>query len=182
MGVSKTSPNAAFSAVVWALFSLQAFDRKRKRPTKLVADESHLSTKKAIETLKFLAVAGIVGTTQTIRRAVWVVRKVTGMPSTRFKKAQFLNDASMIQRLAQSDVKARTLLGRTNLKGLDVNRNKVERSFFNAIVRALTAAGHKGLPMYDIASGSYHWWLRITSRTAASKAIQRLTGQTTLEV
>jgi hypothetical protein len=146
----------------------------------LVADESHLSTKKTIETLKLLVVAGIVGTSQTLRRAVWVVRKVTGIPSTPYRKAQYLNDASIIQKLAESDVRAKTLLGRTNLSGLDVNRNKVERSFFNAIVRALTAAGHEGLPIYDIASGSYHWWLRITSRAAANKAIQRLTGQTTL--
>jgi hypothetical protein len=180
MGVIKTSPIAACSAIVGALFSLQAFDRKRKRQTKLVVDESHLSTRTALETLKLLAKAGLVGTTQTLGRALWIVRKVTGKPSTRYKKDQYLYDASIIQNLAQSDDKARTLLGRTTLTQFDVNRNKDERSLFNTIVKALTAAGEKGLPTYEIAGGSYHWWLTTTSRTAASKAIQKLTGQTTL--
>lgn len=180
MSVNKTSFIAAYSAVVRALFSLQAFDRKRKKPTRLVADESHLSTRKTLEALKRLAMAGLVGTTQTLRRALWIVRKVTGKPSTRYKKDQYLCDASIVEKLAQSHDKARTLLGTTNLTELDVNRNRDERSFFNAIVKALTVAGHKGLPIYDIASGSYHWWLKTTSRTAASKVIQKLTGQTTL--
>jgi len=180
MSVSKTLPIAAYSAVVRALFSLQAFDRKRKKPTKLVADESHLHTKTAIETLKRLAKAGLVGTTQTLRRAIWVVRKVTGKPSTPYKKDQYLYDAAIVQEPAQSDDKAKSLLGRTNLSELDVKRNMEERNFFNSIVKALAGAGHNGLPIYDIASGSYHWWLTTTSRTAAKRAIQKLTVQTTL--
>jgi hypothetical protein len=96
MGVSKTSPMAAYSAVVRALFSLQAFDRKHKTPTKLVADESRLRTGAARETLKHLAKIGLVGTTQTLRRAIWVARKVTGTPSTSYKRDQYLSDAEHV--------------------------------------------------------------------------------------
>lgn len=179
MSVSRTIQMAALSAVVQALFSLHAFDRQDKKPTKLIADKSHLRTYTAREALKRLAKAGLVGTTQTVRRAIWIVRKVTGKPSTPYKKDQYLYDAAIVQKLAQSDDNARRLLGRTNLSELNI-KSKDERSFFNSIVESLLAAGHNGLPIYGIASGSFHWWLRNTSRTAANKVIQKLTGQTTL--
>jgi hypothetical protein len=181
MSVNKTSPIAAFSAVVRALFSLQAFDRKHKAPTKLVADEGRLRTDTAREALKRLAKTGLVGTTRTLRRAVWVARKVTGEPSTSYRRDQYLIDAAHVQKLAQSDVNARELLGKINLSHLDVKRNKTDRHLFNTIVKALIAAGHKGLPIYDIVGGSFYWWLTTTSRSAANKAIQKLTGQTTLQ-
>jgi hypothetical protein len=179
MSVSRTV-QMTLSAVVQALFSLHAFDRQRKKPTKLVADKGHLRTYTAREALKRLAEAGLVGSTQTVRRAIWIVRKVTGKPSTPYKKDQYLYDAAIVQKLARSDNSARRLLGRTNLSELDIKSNKDDRSFFNSIVKALLLAGHNGLPIYGIASGSFHWWLRNTSRTAANIVIQKLTGQTTL--
>lgn len=180
MSVSKTSPMAAYSAVVRALFSLHAFGKKRRTPTKLVADESRLRTDTARELLKRLANTGLVGTTQALRRAIWVARKVSGEPSTSYKHDQYLYDAAHAQKLAQSDAKAKELLGKTDLTLLDVKNNKADRQFFNAIVKALIAAGHKGLPVYEIVSSSFYWWLTTTSRAAANKVIQKLTGQTML--
>jgi hypothetical protein len=171
---------AAYSAVVRVLFSLQAFDRKHKVPTKLVADEGRVRTDTAREALKRLAKTGLVGTTRTFRRAIWVARKVTGEPSTSYRRDQYLSDAVQVQKLAQSDVNARELLGKTNLSHLDVKRNKIDRRLFNTIVKALIEAGHKGLPIYDAVGGSFHWWLTTTSRSAANKAIEKLTGQAML--
>jgi hypothetical protein len=42
MSVNRSVQMAALSAVVQALFILHAFDRQHKKPTKLVADKSHL--------------------------------------------------------------------------------------------------------------------------------------------
>jgi hypothetical protein len=181
MSVNKTSPMAAYLAVVQALFSLRAFGKKHKTPTKLVADESRLRTDKVRGLLKRLARAGIVGTTQTLQRAIWVARKVAGQPSTSYKRDQYLADAANVEKLALSDTKAKELLGKsTSLLHLDVKNHKTDRDRYNTIVKALIAAGHKELPTYDSASGSFYWWLTTTSRDAVGKAIQKLTGQTTL--
>lgn len=180
MSVSKTSPTAAYSAVVSALFSLHAFDREHKVRTKSVADEGRLHTGTAREYLKRLAKEGLVRSTQTLRRAIWIARYVTGKRTTNYKKTQYLADAAIIQNLAQSNANAKALLGNTNLDQLDVKNNKVHRRLFNAIVKVLSQAGHKGLPTYNYAGGSFYWWLTTTSRTAANKVIQKLTGQTTL--
>jgi hypothetical protein len=172
---------ATYSAVVGALFSLRAFGRKRRTPTKLVADESHLRTSIARETLKRLAMTGLVGTTQTLRRAIWIARRVTGKPSTSYRRDQYLSDAIHVQKLAQKDASVRELLGNTDLSRLDVKNNKTDRELFNEIVKALAAAGHKALPIYDTVGGSFYWWLTTTSRNVAYKVIQKITGQTTLQ-
>jgi hypothetical protein len=171
---------ATYSAVIRALFSLQAFGRKHMTPTKLVADEGRLHTNTAREALKRLAETELVGTTQTRHRAIWLARKVTGKPSTSYKTDEYLSDAANVQNLAQSDAAAKQLLGNTNLTHLDVKNNIAHRHLFNTVVRALIAAGHKGLPIYDIVGRSFYWWLTTTSRAAANRILQKLTGQTTL--
>ncbi|MGD0175693.1 MAG: hypothetical protein ABSC50_02580 [Candidatus Bathyarchaeia archaeon] len=178
--MSKRSPIAAYSAVVGALDSLQAFDRMRKKATKQIADTCHLPQARTREILKHLAKTGLVASTQTLRRAIWIARYVAGKRTTSYKKPQYLSDAANVQNLAQTDVAAKALLGTTNLSQLDVKNNEFHRGLFNAIVEALTNAGHKGLPTYDFAGGSLYWWLTTTSRAAAKKVIQKLTGQTTL--
>jgi len=63
-------------------------------------------------------------------------------------------------------------LGSTDLTRLDV-RDKDARSFFNAIVRLLEQNGYTGLPIYDIAAGSFYWWLPAKSLKATRKAIRQ---------
>jgi hypothetical protein len=172
---------ATYHAVIQALFSLQAFDRKHRKPTKLIADEGHLRANAAREALKYLASeTGLVRTTRTLRRAIWISRKVTGEPSAPYRSDQYLHDALQVQKLARSVPGAKALLGNTDLAQLDVKNNEAHRDLFNAIVKALTVGGHKGLPTYDFSSGSFYWWLTTTSRVTAHRVIQRLTGQTTL--
>ena len=180
-GVIRQRPTTFFLAVILALFSLQAFGRWHKVATKLVADESKLPATVVRECLKHLArYTGLVGTTRPIRRAIWISRKVIGEPSSRYDRGQYLQDAANVQKLAQSVGNARKLLGKTNLSQLEMENNIAHRYFFNSIVKALTKAGHKGLPTYGISGPTFHWWLRTTSLTAAKKVLQKLTGQTTL--
>ena len=170
---------ATYSAVVNALFSLQAFGKLRMKPTKLVADTSRLEQEKAREALNSLEQTGLVGKYPSApnRRAIWIARKVTGKKSTSFKNAQYLSDAAYVQRLAQSDNNARALLGKTNLIQLNM-KDKTHRDLFNSVVKALTQAGHKGLPLYDLAARSFYWWLTTASRTTADKVIQQFKGRT----
>jgi hypothetical protein len=148
------------------------------KPTKLVADAGHLEQDEAREALATLEQTGLVGKYPSApnRRALWVVRKVTGKKSTSFKMIEYLSDAANIQRLAQSDHKARSLLGKTNLVELNM-KHETHRRLFNSVVKALTQAGLKGLPTYDLAAGSFYWWLTTMSRTAANKIIEQFKGR-----
>ena len=168
-----------YSAVVRALFSLQAFDRLRRKTTKQVADEGHLRQDTARQVLKNLEQTGLVGRSPRVpSRRVFLGRKVTGKRTTRYRHGQYLSDAASIQRLAQSNTNAKARLGGINLYQLDM-RNKTDSSLFNAIVRTLEQAGHKGLPTYGIVGGSFYWWLTTASRKAAHALIRRFKGKRT---
>ncbi len=170
---------SAYSAVVRALFSLQAFGRLSKKTTKQVADEGHLRQDTAREALKNLEQTGLVGRSpRTPSRRVFLGRKVTGKRTTPYRHDQYLADAANVQRLAQSNTNAKARLGGINLYQLDM-RNKTNRSLFNAVVTALEQAGHKGMPTYDIVAGSFYWWLTTASRTAAHAVIRRFKGKRT---
>jgi hypothetical protein len=162
-----------YSAVLQALFSLQAFGRFRKKTTKQVADEGHLRQDTAREALKGLEQAGLVGKyPSTPSRQVFLGRKVVGKRTTSYRHSEYASDAARVQRLAQSNVNASVRLRGISLSQLDM-RNKTHRSLFNAIVGALERAGHRGLPTYDIVGGSFYWWLTTTSRTVADKVIRQ---------
>jgi len=168
-----------YSAVVRALFSLQAFGRLRKTTTKQVADEGHLRQDTARQVLKNLEQTGLVGRSpRTLSRGVFLGRKVNGKRTTRYRHGEYLSDAASVQRLAQSNTNAKARLGGINLYQLDL-RNKIDRSLFNTVVRALEQAGHKGLPTYDIVGGSFYWWLTTASRSAAHAVIRRFKGERT---
>jgi hypothetical protein len=53
-------------------------------------------------------------------------------------------------------------------------KDKTHRVIFNSVVEALTKAGHKDLPIYDLAAGSFYWWLKTTSRKTAASIIQQV--------
>lgn len=170
---------SAYSAVVRALFSLQAFGRPHKKTTKQVADEGRLHQDTAREALKDLEQTGLVGRSpRTPSRRIFLGRKVTGSMTTRYKHSQYLSDAARVQLLAQSNTNAKARLGGISLYQLDM-RNKTNRGLFNAVVRALEQAGHKGLPIYDIVGGSFYWWLTTASRAAAHAVIRRFKGKRT---
>jgi len=162
-----------YSAVLQALFSLQAFGKFRRKTTKQVADEGHLRQDAVREALKGLEQAGLVGKyPSTPSRLVFLGRRVVGKRTTSYRHSQYMSDAAHVQRLAQSNASANARLGRMSLSQLDM-RNKTHRSLFNTIVGALEQAGHRGLPTYDIVGGSFYWWLTTTSRTAADKVIRQ---------
>jgi DNA-binding MarR family transcriptional regulator len=163
---------ATYRAVVNALFSLQAFDKLRKKPTKLVADTSNLQQETARSALKDLEKTGLIGKDPSApdRRAIWVARKVTGKRSTSYKATQYLYDAANVQHLAQSDANAKALLKNINLTQLNM-KEKTHRAIFNSVVKVLTQAGHKELPIYDFAARSFYWWLKTTSRKTADDVI-----------
>ncbi len=168
---------STYSAVVGALFSLQAFGRLRKKTTKQVADEGHLRQDTAREALKSLEQTGLVGRSpSTPSRRVFLGRKVTGKRTSAYRYSQYLLDAASVQRLARSNTDANAILRGINLCQLDM-RHKTERNLFNAVVRTLEVAGRKGLPTYDIVAGSFYWWITTTSRTAADAAIRRFKGK-----
>lgn len=170
---------SAYSAVIGALFSLQAFGRLHKKTTKQVADEGRLRQDTAREALKDLEQTGLVGRSpRTPSGRVFLGRKVTGKMTTRYGHGQYLADATSVQYLAQSNTNAKAGLGGISLYQLDM-RNKTDRSLYNAVVRTLEQAGHKGLPTYDIVAGSFYWWLTTASRTAAHAVIRRFKGKRT---
>lgn len=170
---------SAYSAVIRALFSLQAFSRLSKKTTKQVADEGHLRPYTARKVLRNLEQTGLVGRSpRRLEKQAFLGRKVTGSMTTRYKHSQYLSDAARVQLLAQSNTNANARLGGISLYQLDM-RNKANRGLFNAVVRALEQAGHKGLPTYGIVGRSFYWWLTTASRTAARAVIRRFKGKRT---
>lgn len=178
----KPFQHSNYAKVLDALFSLRALDKFRKRSTKQIADKSRLQRPTVRQTLKELQQWGLVERQPDVLkgRAFWISRYVTGKRPTSYNLDQYLSDAAKIQSLAQEDAKARAMLGTINLAKLDVEGNKDDRKFFNAIVKALTKAGHKGLPTYETTGGSFFWWLKVTSRAIAYKVVERFTGQRSL--